>query len=390
MRQRVGTGRIHVLQVLGNAIVGGMETWVERLIERLPPEHFAITALLPFECPYAERLRGFGIEVFVTPMPEEPCWASIQLATALVQSRGIDLLHAHLPNAHLLAALAGRLTGRPVLTTIHGRQLALLDLELHRVAASHVSVVCRQTYFHALGLGVSASLLSHDPNGVDCTVFSPRKRDAAAGLRAQLGVAGETPLVGFVGRLSPEKGPELFVRAIPSLLSRLSLSHAVIAGDGPLLEPLRRLIAQLQLTERIHLLGLQQDMPWLYGELDLVVSSSHSEAMPLNLMEAMASGVPVVATRVGGVPDVVEHGECGWLVAPGDAEDIAARCASLLGDAELRREFGARARTRAQDRLNLTHSMDRIAHLFTRLARGSGPERAPGQVHELDVQVQRR
>ncbi|MDN3922339.1 glycosyltransferase family 4 protein [Roseateles violae] len=362
-------GRIHVLQLLGNAIVGGMERWVERLVERLPRERFAITALLPYEAPLAERLRELEAEVLVTPMPADPSWSSVQMTAALVEHAGIHLLHAHLPNAHLLAALAGRLARRPVLTTIHGRQLALLDLELHRSVGSHLSVVCRETYYHALGLGVLPELLSHDPNGVDCEVFQPRPRSAGAeSLRARLGLAADTPLLGFVGRFSPEKGPEVFVRSVWPLLARLESAHCVMAGEGPMLEALRREIGQLRLGERVHLIGLQTDMPWLYGEIDVLACSSHSEAMPLNLMEAMASGVPVVATRVGGVPDIVRHGIDGWLVASNDYDDIGARCAGLLGDPARRAAFGARARERALKAFNLDDSIARSAQLLSRLA----------------------
>src|ERR1700749_6659 len=97
--------RVHVLEVIGNAIVGGMERWVERLIERLPPERFAVSALVPCEGPFAERLRALGTSVVATPMPPDPSWDSIQLAASLVRHAGVHLLHAHLPNAHVLAAL---------------------------------------------------------------------------------------------------------------------------------------------------------------------------------------------------------------------------------------------------------------------------------------------
>src|ERR1700712_1599541 len=92
-------GRIHVLEVMGNAIVGGMETYVERLVQNLPRDRFAVTALCPFESSFTERLRSLDIEVVVTPMPDDPTWASIQMACAMIKAGAIDLLHAHLPNA---------------------------------------------------------------------------------------------------------------------------------------------------------------------------------------------------------------------------------------------------------------------------------------------------
>lgn len=364
-------GRIHVLEVVGNAIVGGMESWVERLIEKLPRQRFLVTALCPFESLFTERLRQQGIEVLIAPMPDDPPWSSIQFASALVQAGGIDLLHAHLPNAHLLAGLAGRLTGKPVLSTIHGRQLTTLDLEVHRAVGSHLSVVCRQSYFHALGLGVNAGQLSCVTNGVDTQRFAPGPRAAEGGLRRRLGLAADTPLLAFVGRLSPEKGPEVFVRAALLLRSRAPAAHCVIAGEGPLERTVRELIAHHGLGSHVHLLGLVQDMPALHRDVDVVVSSSNSEAMPLALMEAMACARPVVATRVGGVPDMVEHGQTGWLTAQGDFEDIAARCAMLVANPELRARMGERARQRAIEHMSLDDSVEAVGRLLMRLGRRS-------------------
>ncbi|KQW43250.1 MULTISPECIES: glycosyltransferase family 4 protein [unclassified Roseateles] len=146
-------GRVQVLEVLGNAIVGGMESWVLRLVQALPAERFAFTALCPFESPLTDQLRANGVEVEIAPIPDDLPWPTLQATCALITQRRIELLHAHLPTAHMLAGLAGRLTQRPVLATIHARELTTLDLEVHRLARSHVSVVARQSYFHALGLG---------------------------------------------------------------------------------------------------------------------------------------------------------------------------------------------------------------------------------------------
>lgn len=361
--------RLQVLQLLGNAIVGGMESWVLRLVQRLPAERFAFTAMCPFESPLADRLREHGVDVVIAPMPEDLPWTTLQAACALIQQRRIELLHAHLPAAHMLAGLAGRLTQRPALTTIHARQLTTLDLEVHRLVRSHISVVAQQSYFHALGLGVEPTLLSFEPNGVDTAVFRPRERTAGEPLRARLGLAPDVPLAGFVGRLSPEKGPEVFVRAALMLKARLPGAQAVLVGEGPMREELLGLVRRYGLEGQVHLAGLWQDMPALYGELDALVCCSHTEAMPLALLEAVACGVPTVATRVGGVPDIVEHGHTGWLVGPGDFDDIGRCCALLLGDAALRRRMGERARERAVQRLDLTPCIARVGSLIERLAR---------------------
>jgi glycosyltransferase involved in cell wall biosynthesis len=359
-------GRIHVLEVIGNAIVGGMETYVERLVENLPRDRFAVTALCPFESPFTERLRAHDIEVLVTPMPDDPPWSSIQMTCAMVKAGGIDLLHAHLPNAHVLAGIAGRLTGKPVLATLHGHRVGVLDLEVHRSAGTHLSVVCRQSYFHALGLGVSAGQLSCNPNGVDTEAFRPRPRPVD-GLRAALGIPASARVIGFLGRLSPEKGPDVFLCAALAAHAKLPDTHFVLVGDGPLAPQLRESIARFRLEDQVHLAGLRRDVANVLNDIDVLVSSSHSEAMPLAVMEAMASGLPVVATRVGGVPDMIDQGESGWLVAPNDFEDIATRLQQILATPGELARMSAAARQRAVEKMALSDSVDRMAALMTRL-----------------------
>lgn len=367
-------GRIHVLEILGNAIVGGMETYVERLVQNLPASQFAVTVLCPFESSFTERLRAHDIEVLITPMPDDPPWSSIQMTCAMVKAGGIDLLHAHLPNAHVLAGIVGRLTGKPVLATLHGHRVGVLDLEVHRSAGTHLSVVCRQSYFHALGLGVSAGQLSCNPNGVDTDAFKPRSRPPH-GLRASLGIPASAHVVGFLGRLSPEKGPDVFLRAALLAQARLAHTHFVFVGDGPLAPALRETIAGFKLERRVHLAGLRRDVASVLNDMDILVSSSHSEAMPLAVMEAMASGLPVVATRVGGLPDMIDQGESGWLVAPNDFEEIATRVHQILATPGELARMGAAARRRAVDKMTLSDTVDRMAALMTRLVPARTPQR---------------
>lgn len=367
-------GRIHVLEVVGNAIVGGMETYVERLVEGLPRDRFAVTALCPFESTFTERLRARDVEVLVTPMPDDPPWSSIQMACAMVKAGAIDLLHAHLPNAHVLAGIVGRLTGKPVLATLHGHRVGVLDLEVHRNAGTHLSVVCRQSYFHALGLGVSAGQLSCNPNGVDTDAFQPRRRPVD-GIRTALGIPASAKVVGFLGRLSPEKGPEVFLRAALLAQARLVDTHFVFVGEGPLAPQLRESIARFRLEDRVHLAGLRRDVANVLNDIDVLVSSSHSEAMPLAVMEAMASGLPVVATRVGGVPDMIDQGDSGWLVAPNDFEDISTRLQQILGTPGELARMSAAARRRAVDKMSLSDTVERMATLMARLVPARATQR---------------
>jgi glycosyltransferase involved in cell wall biosynthesis len=368
------SARTHVLQIVGNAIVGGMENCVARLVERLPRECYEVSVLAPFESPFTDRLREAGAEVVTTSITDEPSWQSIQLTSALIQSRAVDVIQSHLPNAHVLAALAGQLTGRPVLATVHGRAVTTLDIEVQRLTGSHLGVVCRHSYFQALGVGVDPRHVHFLPNGVDTEHFRPQGARAGA-LRARLGIAPVTPLVGFVGRLSVEKGPDLFLRAALSVRAQCPEAEFVLVGEGPMLKSLQTFADRFGLVDVVHFAGTQNDMPRVFNELDVVVSSSHSEAMPLAVMEAMASGLPVVACKVGGIPDLVAHGVTGWLVDAGDCDALATRVVELLDDDVARGAMARAARERAVARLSLDQSVEATIRLYTQLTQQPGEPR---------------
>ena len=375
------SARTHVLQIVGNAIVGGMENYVARLVERLPRERYGVSVLAPFESPFTDRLREFGADVVISQVTDEPSWQSIQLASALVQSRRVDVIQSHLPNAHVLAGLVGRLTGRPVLATVHGRAMTTLDIEVQRLAGSHLAVVCRHSYFQALGIGVDPRRVHFIPNGVDVERFRPQPTRTGA-LRTRFGIDADAPLVGFVGRLSVEKGPDLFLRAALSVRIQCPDAHFVLVGDGAMLKHLKVFVSRFGLADAVHFAGSQDDMPAVFNEFDVVVSSSLSEAMPLAVMEAMASGLPVVACKVGGIPDLVAHGVTGWLANESDYEELATRVVDLIQDDALRSAAGTAARARAVNRFALDQSVEATARLFAQLTAERADPRRIGTLHE--------
>ncbi|WP_431051704.1 glycosyltransferase [Roseateles sp. L2-2] len=146
-----------------------------RLVERLVERHgkggnVRFTVVCPADGPYAERLRDLGADTVIVAMPDDPPWHAIQVLIGLIRNKQAAVLHAHLPNAHRLAGLAGGITRTPVLATVQGAQMDMPDLEVHRLIASQLSVVTEASYFHALGLGLSPdriTLDSFDPEADD-------------------------------------------------------------------------------------------------------------------------------------------------------------------------------------------------------------------------------
>ena len=358
---------INLLQIIGGSIVGGMETYVLRLLQRLPRDRFRLTCLCIAESDITESLRKIGCNVHITPFTDDPDWHAIQLGVSLIRAESIDVIHAHLSNAHSLAGLLSKLTETPALATVHGRYLTLRDVEVHKIAQTHISVVAKTAYFQALSLGVPPSKLKFIANGVDTKVFHPAARTNY--LHSLLGLPPQTPLIGFVGRLAPEKGPDVFVHIASLVHKQLETCHFVLVGEGPMRKKLEDDINNLGLSDWVHLAGLQSDMPKIYASLDLTVSTSYSEAMPLAIIEAMASGLAVVSTNVGGIVDIVEAGRTGLLNKVGDLKGMATGIVTLMSDASARIEMGKAARKRVKEKFELSESVNQTSELLSSLTK---------------------
>ncbi|QDU99236.1 glycosyltransferase [Lignipirellula cremea] len=190
------------------------------------------------------------------------------------------------------------------------------------------------------------------PNGVDVQRFRPAPEQRAR-LRAELGIPADAPLVGIVAALRPEKNHLLFLRAAALLQHDLPETHFLLVGDGPEREKLTAAVAGRPIESHVHFLGSRSDVPELLAALDLFLLTSHNEANPVSILEAMATGLPVVSTRVGSVAESVEPGVTGYLAEPGHADEIAARAYTLLSDPALAAALGSAGRRKVVDRWSL-------------------------------------
>ena len=379
---------IRLLEIIGNAIVGGMETYTRNLIANLPRDEYEVTCILPYESAYTASLRDLGCKVYITPIHDDPLWRSLEMSNEVVKQHRIDLIHANLANAHTLAGIVGRMTNTPTVATIHSRSLWIQELSVTRLTGMNLITVCQEAYAGALACGIAPENLTLIPNGVDTQRFTPTR--SGGEFRASLGLDADTTLVGFVGRISWEKGPDKFVQVAHRIRQHCPDVHFAMVGEGPVEPEIRDLIAQTGMEDRIHMVGLRRDVETVYPAFDLLIQTSRSEAMPLALLEAMASGVPVVAIAVGGVAELVEGGTTGLLVSPGDWpgvsspypgdwEGIAAASLDLLRNPE--RLVGMRyaSRVRAERFFDLKHSVAETSALFGRLAKTVGTKNGAWQ-----------
>lgn len=215
-------------------------------------------------------------------------------------------------------------------------------------------------------------------NGVDIDRFRPRPADQQ--LRTELGLPATAPLAGIVARLSEEKNHALLLRAAALVREQISDAHFVIVGDGPLRDRLKAQAQQLGIEDSVRFLGNRTDVPDILALLDVFVLSSHIEANPVSILEALATGKPVVATRVGSVSETVRHGEVGYVVEPGDASALAGHIIELLRDPRLARRLGAEGRRQVVERYSMTRMIDRYQGLLEQIFAAKAGQREANEL----------
>lgn len=293
-----------------------------------------------------ERAVKMGIESNLIPCAGQVDPTVVASIRRLVAQTGADIVHAHGYKADVYVYFALRRTTTPFVSTCHnwikdGPLVSFYGIVDRFVLRSYAGVIAVSDEVKAtlLKAGVSAKKIHLIGNGIDMRPFA----DATPSLRTD-GDGEGALVVGWIGRLSNEKGADIFLRAAASVLAECPGTRFVVVGDGPDLALLNALIDDLNIRKSVSLVGRREDMPAVYASLDVMVSSSRQEGLPMAILEGMASGLPLVATAVGDVPTVVREGSTGFLVASEDVKSLAAGIVGLLRDPSLRRHLGSAAR----------------------------------------------
>jgi glycosyltransferase involved in cell wall biosynthesis len=315
------------------------------------------------------RVLSLGREI----SPVDDLRALGQLA-AIAREFRPDIVHTHLAKAGTLGRLAARVTGaHAIVHTYHGtvfrgyfgraksRAFVQIERALSHLTTRIVAITPGQRReLIELGIGDERKVVEI-PLGLDLTPFLELPDRAQA--RSNLGLPADKPVVAIVARLVPVKNVSLFLRAMLSVPSVLAL----IVGDGELRSRLEAEAADLGIAERSRFVGWQSDMRAIYAAADIVALTSHNEGSPVSIIEAMASGRPIVATAVGGVPEVVRNGVDGLLVPAGDGDALAAAINSLVADPLRRDRLAAAARTSVHPRFDASRLVADITRLYESL-----------------------
>ncbi|MFA9460958.1 TIGR03088 family PEP-CTERM/XrtA system glycosyltransferase [Thiohalorhabdus methylotrophus] len=377
----------HVVHSLG---VGGMENGLVNLINRTPHRELRHVVICLAE--YTEFARRIDPPVELYALNKRPgkdpglylrLWRLLrELRPDLVHTRNLAAIEAHLPAT--LAGVRHRVHGE------HGWDMA--DLSGANRRYRRLRRMLRPLVHHfiplsgdledylARGVGVREHRMTRICNGVDVQHFHPGKERER--LPEEAGFPPEARIIGWAGRMEGEKDPLGLVRAFIRLVEEAGeaarAARLVMIGGGSLYPRVRAELEEAGLLDRAWLPGEREDLAGIYRALDLFVLPSLAEGISNTVLEAMASGVPVVVTRVGGNPELVVEGETGDLVPPGDPEALAGALAGLLGEPDRLVRMGSAARRRAEARYSIDAMVAAYLDVYRRVL-GQGPDSLAGR-----------
>jgi glycosyltransferase involved in cell wall biosynthesis len=369
-----------ILILITLAETGGAQSYVAALVPALAARCDVLVAAHG-EGPLVDAARDAGARFVALRHVRRPLHPARDLAglfelVALIRRARPDIVHVNSSKAGVLGRMAALLAGRPITVfTVHGwafKAYSGVPSALYRsadrlMARATTTTICVTETERAAGLAARTCI-------ADRTVVIPNAVDVDAAPRSRHD--GEPPRIVTVGRLAWPKDPLTLVRALARV--RGSPFSALIVGDGPDRSGVEAEVRELGLESAVHLGGPRSDVPDLLARSDVFVLSSRSEGGPISILEAMAAGLPVVASDVGGVSELVVEGATGLLVPAGDPAALAAALERLLADPELRRRLGAAGRERARQRFDVSALRSAHLELYAReLARRGVPSFIP-------------
>ncbi len=377
--------RIRILHIITRMEEGGAPRVLLDLLRGLDRDRFSQT-LAAGRAPEGTELlpeaRRLPIEIreitgLTRPIAPARDFSAIVKLIALIREERFDIIHTHTSKAGFLGRLAARISGaRRVVYSPHGDifsgyfsgyQTAVYSLA-ERAAAGWCDRIVTLTDAGAgeyLGRGIGARRqFVTIPNGVNADLLSGAAD--RRGMRKEFGIGAEVFVIACVGRLVPVKGYDVLAAAAPWIIAKAGGRDVrfLVIGEGPERGALVSLTERLGVGDRFSFTGFRNDVARLLSGADLLAMPSRNEGLGMSILEAMALSLPVVASRVGGIPEVVTDGIDGILVSPDDPEDLARACIGLMNDTGRAREMGRAGRGKVTARFSVGQYIEKTARLY--------------------------
>jgi glycosyltransferase involved in cell wall biosynthesis len=352
--------------------VGGAEEMVLNLVRHLPPRFESRVCCINAAGPIGEEIRRTGTEMTVlglNPGIRRPF--DVNGIRGYLRAVKPDIVHTFLLTASLYGRLAAIMEHVPI---VIGTEVNIYERKRphHKLAERWLMrgtdrvVVSAESVrdFYIRQVHASPAKVDVIYNAVDFSQAQATK--GRASLRAECGLDQGLRVAGVIARLTEQKGHRFLLEALATN-SSLADVHLLVVGDGPLRASLEQDARDRGIDRRVHFLGARRDLGDVLAAVDLFVLPSLWEGLPLSLVLAMGAGVPVVSTTVAGIPEVVEHGRTGWLVAPGDAAALGTAMARVLADPAASARMAADARAAVLPRFNVDGYVAAVVALYDRL-----------------------
>ena len=380
IQARQKTAPLRVLQILHGLARAGAEQLVYELAAANRDHMVTEIVCLDNEGPLADELRAMDVRIHHTQRREGIDVSQVRKIAAVVRKFQPHVVHCHQYSPFLYGALGSLLAGRgQVLFTEHGRHYPDVVGRKRRAfnrflcrKARHVTAVCRFTREHLVRLeGIPACQIEIVYNGVDAHRFETGLEPAHA--KRDLNLPHDAVVVMQVGTFRYVKDQATAVRAFRRVRETHSRAMLVFVGDGPDRPDCQRLARSLNLGDSVRFLGQRGDIPRVLAAADIMLMTSLSEAHSVSLLEGMASGLPVVGTRVGGIPETVAEGQTGLLAPRQDPPAVAEALRKLVDNADLRKRMGQAGARRVRDLFRRSDMHRRYMEIYRRLAQGRAP-----------------
>lgn len=376
--------RLSVCHIVSGDLWAGAEVQVFHLLNELRKnEHLHLNVIIHNEGELSARLRIAGVRVTVLNEKKLPFYQLVFKAMHLIRSENVDIIHSHRYKENWVAVLASRshLKRPRLVQTVHGlshpragakiskmRIYAKIDAIFRRFFFDRVVAVSKELYYSLAEIGPS-DRLRYIPNGIPhASAMLPM--DKKCGQRTDA-----IKTIGVVGRLVAVKNVQAFLGAIPQMLSQRRNLNFLVVGDGPERESLKRLASDLGVEAHVEFTGHISDMGAVWPQIDIYVMCSLHEGLSIALLEAMAHGLAVVATAVGGNTEVVQHGMNGLLIPDASSESIANACLEIFGLAKGRARIIRQAAIKTvSDRYSSTACAQKYSDLYSELLDQGTPQ----------------
>jgi sugar transferase (PEP-CTERM/EpsH1 system associated) len=373
---------INIVHVVHALDVGGLENGLVNILNHLDDRFSHTIMCLTRSGRMAERIKNSQVKIIEMRLPKDRFRFPVLRLAREFQSISPDIVHTR-GWATVDAICAARVAGVScVIHGEHGREVGdpngrnrkrnIVRKCLSPLVTRFVTVSDDLKSWLIRTVGIPESKVTTIHNGVDTRRFSPDGRGA---IRESLGLDDSVFTLGTVGRLDPVKDHGSLLQAFMPIARSARPVGLIIAGDGPMRSAIERLCSELKISDKVHLLGERHDIPQVLKACDVFTLTSIAEGISNTILEAMASALPVVATRVGGNPELVDHGVSGFLVSARDVAALTAAYESYLHDPKLKDEHGGNARARAEQKFSLERMASQYAQLYQGLM-GAREDRA--------------